>query len=206
MQCRWCDEMRCKTWTKSKTKYKNPTTEEIINHISGKGKSRSYEYGKLYPGRYNTPPLREDLVPRSRMAPEGKRKRKRKVKLSCFFDERVKPRTLRGWAIREERDCKQSVRKEERGKLLELEGCKDKNQEFNWQDRVQNHSGYNKMIEEEFGKHSGWTWKEIEHELEKMGRYLMKSTAHCLRNYWKNGIMGKKISDSTPVEKGGKTW
>ena len=23
-------------------------------------------------GRYNTPPLREDLVPRSRMAPEGK--------------------------------------------------------------------------------------------------------------------------------------
>ena len=23
----------------------------------------------------------------------------------------------------------------------------------------------------------------IEHELEKMGRYLMKSTTHCLRNY-----------------------
>ena len=29
-------------------------------------------------GLYNTPPLREDLVPRSRMAPEGKRKRKEK--------------------------------------------------------------------------------------------------------------------------------
>ena len=55
---------------KSKTTDNNPTTEEIINHIAGNGKSRSYEYGKLYPGRYNTPPLREDLVPRSRMAPE----------------------------------------------------------------------------------------------------------------------------------------
>ena len=118
MQCAWCYEMRCITRTKSKTNDKNPTTEEIINHIAGNGKSRSYEYGKLYPGRYNTPPLREDLVPRSRMAPEGQRKRKKEeVKLSCFFDEWVKPRTLRGWAIREERDCKQSVGKEERGTL-----------------------------------------------------------------------------------------
>ena len=48
----------------------NPTTEEIINHIAGNGKSRSYEYGKLHSGRYNTAPLREDLVPRSRMALE----------------------------------------------------------------------------------------------------------------------------------------
>ena len=64
--------MRCITRTKCKTTDKNPTTEETINHIAGNGKSRSYEYGKLYPGRYNTPPLREDLVPRSRMAPEGK--------------------------------------------------------------------------------------------------------------------------------------
>ena len=69
----------------------NPTTEEIINHIAGNGKSRSYKYGKLYPGRYNTPPLREDLVPRSRMAPEGKQKGREEVKLSCFFDKRVKP-------------------------------------------------------------------------------------------------------------------
>ena len=43
-----------------------------------KRQESSYKYGKLYPGRYNTPPLREDLVPRSRMAPEGKRKRKRR--------------------------------------------------------------------------------------------------------------------------------
>ena len=65
---------------------KNPTTEEIINHIAGNGKSRSYEYGKLYPGRYNTPPLREDLDPRSRMAPERNGKGREEVKLSCFFD------------------------------------------------------------------------------------------------------------------------
>ena len=36
--------------------------------------------GTSVSGPYNTPPLREDLVPRSRMAPEGKRKRKRRVK------------------------------------------------------------------------------------------------------------------------------
>ena len=34
--------------------------------------------GTSVSGRYNTPPLQEDLVPRSRMAPEGKRKRKRR--------------------------------------------------------------------------------------------------------------------------------
>ena len=85
MRCTWCYEMRCITRTKCKTTDKNPTTEEIINHISGKGKSRSYEYGKLYPGRYNTPPLREDLVPRSRMAPEGKRKGKRSGKTKLLL-------------------------------------------------------------------------------------------------------------------------
>ena len=47
-------------------------------------------------GRYNTPPLQEDLVPRSRMAPERNGRGREEVKLSCFFDERVKPRTLRG--------------------------------------------------------------------------------------------------------------
>ena len=32
-------------------------------------------------GRHNTPPLREDLVPRSRMAPEGKGRGRGKTKL-----------------------------------------------------------------------------------------------------------------------------
>ena len=33
-------------------KRQNPTTKEITYHISEKGKSWSYEYGKLYPGCY----------------------------------------------------------------------------------------------------------------------------------------------------------
>ena len=117
MQCAWWHEMRCITRTKSKTTDKNPTTKEVSYSITEKGKSRSYEYGKLYPGRYNTPPLREDLVPRSRMAPERSGRGRAEEKLSCFFDKWVKPQILRGWAIRDERDCKQSVRKEEQGTL-----------------------------------------------------------------------------------------
>ena len=51
--------------------------------------------GTSVSGRHNTPPLREDLVLRSRMAPEGKNGREREeVKLSCFFDKRVKPKNL----------------------------------------------------------------------------------------------------------------
>ena len=45
-------------------------------------------------GRYNTPPLQEDLVPRSRMAPERNGRGREEVKLSCFFDKRVKPKNL----------------------------------------------------------------------------------------------------------------
>ena len=52
--------------TKIQNEYQNPTTEGKTYHIAGNGKSRSYKYGKLHAGCYNTPPLREDLVPRSR--------------------------------------------------------------------------------------------------------------------------------------------
>ena len=76
---------------KMQNKRQNPTTKEISYRISVKGKSWSYTYGKLYPGRYNTPPLREDLVPRSRMAPERNVRGREEVKLSCLFDKRVKP-------------------------------------------------------------------------------------------------------------------
>ena len=41
--------------------------------------------GASVSGRHNTPPLREDLVPRSRMAPEGKRKRKRRGKTKLLL-------------------------------------------------------------------------------------------------------------------------
>ena len=45
-------------------------------------------------GLYNTPPLQEDLVPRSRLAPERNGRGREEVKLSCFFDKRVKPKNL----------------------------------------------------------------------------------------------------------------
>ena len=44
-------------------------------------------------GRYNSPPLTRDLAPRS-MDENGREVEE--VKLSCFFDKRVKPRALRG--------------------------------------------------------------------------------------------------------------
>ena len=105
----WCnahdDMMKC---TKA-----NKTHGETRNSRKSSGASVS--------GRYNTPPLREDLVPRSRMAPEGQRKRKRgEVKLSCFSDKRVKPRTLRGWTNWKkwnnggEQSSQHSVKKEEK--------------------------------------------------------------------------------------------
>ena len=50
--------------------------------------------GATVSGHHNTPPLQEDLVPRSRMAPEGNGKGRDEVKLSCSFDKRVKPKNL----------------------------------------------------------------------------------------------------------------
>ena len=50
--------------------------------------------GATVSGRHNTPPLQEDLVPRSRMAPERNRRGGEEVKLSCFFDKQVKPKNL----------------------------------------------------------------------------------------------------------------
>src|SRR3954469_24440368 len=99
----------------------NPTTEGISYHIAGNGKSGIYKYGKLYPGRYNTPPLREDLVPRSRMAPERNGRGREEVTLSCFFDKRVKPKHLeRSQSFKKrhdggEQNLKHFVQKEEQG-------------------------------------------------------------------------------------------
>ena len=45
-------------------------------------------------GRHNTPPLREDLVPRSRKAPERNGRGREEIKLSCFFNKWVKPKNL----------------------------------------------------------------------------------------------------------------
>ena len=58
--------------------------------------------GASVSGRYNTPPLQEDLVPRSRMAPERNGRGREEVKLSCFLEKRVKPWTLRDWTTKRE--------------------------------------------------------------------------------------------------------
>ena len=71
--CKWNahDDMICNAWHASNDK---ATT---ANNCTTPGTSVS--------GRYNTPPLREDLVPRSRMAPEGQRKRKRRGKTKLLL-------------------------------------------------------------------------------------------------------------------------
>ena len=78
----WCnahdDMMKCNTQANDKTTTTNNWTTP----------------GTSVSGRYNTPPLREDLIPRSRMAPEGKGRGREEVKLSCFFDKRVIPKNL----------------------------------------------------------------------------------------------------------------
>ena len=47
-------------------------------------------------GRYNTPPLQEDLVPRSRMAPDKSRRGREEVKLIASLTNEWNQRTLRG--------------------------------------------------------------------------------------------------------------
>ena len=50
--------------------------------------------GTSVSGRHNTPPQQDDLVPRSRVTTERNGRGREKVKLSCFFDKRVKPKNL----------------------------------------------------------------------------------------------------------------
>ena len=48
-----------------------------MKHMAKLGKIRKASEAPFL-GRHNTPPLREDLVPRSRMTPEGKTEEKEK--------------------------------------------------------------------------------------------------------------------------------
>ena len=68
--------------------------QQTKNKSHGKNRNSWKSSGASVSGHYNTPPLQEDLVPRSRMAPEGNRRGREEVKLSCFFDKRVKPKNL----------------------------------------------------------------------------------------------------------------
>ena len=75
------------------------------------------------------------------------------VKWSCFFDKRVKPRTLRGWTTwkkeynGDKQYCKHSVGKEEQGTSRERCRLKDKNGKINERELLRNHSGLNENRE-----------------------------------------------------------
>ena len=105
-------------------------------------------------GHYNTPPLQEDLIPRSEMAPERNRRGREEVKLSCFFDKQVKPRTLRGWTNwkkeynEDEQSWKHPVRKEEQGTLREPCRLIDIRKGLQWTKSTCKHSGWNEMYNE----------------------------------------------------------
>ena len=77
MRWRHDDMMQCK---KNKRAGTNETHGETRNIWKSSRASVS--------GHYNTPALREDLVSRSRMAPKGKRKRKRRGKTKLLLWQR----------------------------------------------------------------------------------------------------------------------
>ena len=88
-------------------------------------------------GRYNTPPLREDLVPRSRMAPEINGRGT--CKTSCFFDKRVKPKNLE--RLKTWKKNTMEMNAIANTPLDKRNLGYDENQEVKWQDRYLNHSG-----------------------------------------------------------------
>ena len=110
--------------------------------------------GASVSGRHNTPPLQEDVVPRSRMAPERNGRGRVEVKLSCFFDKRVKPWTLRGWTNwkkeynQDEQSRKHSVIKEEQGTSREPCRLKDIRKKVQLIRSTWKHSGWNEMYKE----------------------------------------------------------
>ena len=137
-------------------------------------------------GRYNTPPLQEDLVPRSRMEPERNRRGREEVKLSCFFDQWVKPKNLerlKSWKKghnRVEHNWEHCGRKIEiRNTMWTLEVAKlwmtstmyKKELEPLWLKRDKQGTRKNKFIQ-----HSGWKemqhsirWKELEEVTQHFG-------------------------------------
>ena len=78
MQCKWC---------KDECNEQNKSHDETQSSWKSSGVSVS--------GRDNTPPLQEDLVPRSRMAPERKAE-KEEVKQIASLTIEWNQRTLRG--------------------------------------------------------------------------------------------------------------
>ena len=113
-------------------------------------------------GRYNTPPLREDLVPRSRMAPEGKRKRKRKVKTKLLLWQTSETMNLerlnqfKEENNKDEQSWKHSVRKGEQGILRKHCRLKDIRKGLQWTRSTCKHSGWNEMYKERLRLEEKW--------------------------------------------------
>ena len=149
----WVEMQRLMTWWHDdmmQCKNKRASTKETHGETRNSWKSSEASVS----GRHNTPPLQEDLVPRSRMLPEGNERGWEEVKLSCFFDKWVKPKNLerlKTWKKEyngDERSWKHSVRKEEQGTLLEPCRLKDIRKGLQWTRSICKHSGRDEMYKE----------------------------------------------------------
>ena len=137
-------------------------------------------------GRYNTPPLQEDLVPRSRMAPERNGRGREEVKLSCFIDKRMKPWTLGDWTTWK----KKTEMNETANSPLDK-----RNKEYSENDKIANETTPVKTRYRGDKNEIFRTALQLKMEwinINLIGWCLLKSTTHCLRNYWKNGTTGQK--------------
>ena len=157
MQCGWChDEMQ----------QTNKYTQRQRRTLKASGASVS--------GCYNTPPLQEDLVPRSRMAPE--RNGRGRGKTNCFFDKRVKPKnlersqSLKKWHNGGEHNLKHSVQQEEQGTLRERCRLKDMKQELNGSKKIWP-PRYNEIAKEQEWQNLDSTPVEKRRKLDEMKRY-----------------------------------
>lgn len=136
-------------------------------------------------GRHNTPPLWEDLVPRSRMARERNGREKEEVKLSWFFEKRVKPRILRGWTIERKNATKKNKVESTPG------GKSSKEEQIRAALRLKSDVKLYKMkITWAEGTTPRLEMEGKDYELDKQDDGLMRATTQCLRNRWKNGIKG----------------
>ena len=140
----WHDDMmQCKN--------KRASTKETHGETRNSWKSS----GASVSGRYNTPPLQEDLVPRSRMAPERNGRGREEVKLSCFFDKRVKPKNLerlKSWKKEHngvEHNWEHCGRKEKQGTPCEPWRLQSYEWRVQWTRRNWNHSGWNEINKEQ---------------------------------------------------------
>ena len=131
-------------WHDDMMQCKNKSHGETRNSWKASGASVS--------GCYNTPPLQEDLVPRSRIASERSGRGRGETKL--LLDKQVKPlnlersQSLKKWHDGGEQNLKHSIQQEEQGTLQEPCRLKDKQKWLWWTRSTCKHSGWNEMYKE----------------------------------------------------------